>query len=92
MESVTREVEDLDKNGSFCNSGTCAQLTLFASIPLLCRSKASSSATDDLIFSSPDTWKRLPRVCSPDGLQSGRISEDFSYTQMRLLDTPHTHL
>lgn len=33
MESVTREVEDLDKNGSFFNSGTCAQLTLLASIP-----------------------------------------------------------
>lgn len=31
-------------------------------------------------------------ACSLDSLQSGWISEDFSYTQMRLLDTPHTHL
>lgn len=33
MENITREVENLDKNGSFFNSGTCAQLILLASIP-----------------------------------------------------------
>lgn len=96
MESVTREVEDLDKNGSFFNSGTCAQLTLLVSIP----SSAGPQPYPPPTISSflPGTFGRgcqgfaARMACSLDGLQSGWISEDFSYTQVRLLDTSHTHL
>lgn len=73
MASIISEVEGLPKNGFlfffYIQRDLFTQLTLFASIPLLCRSSASSSDYD-LIFSSRDTWKRLPSVCSLDVLQS----------------------
>lgn len=67
-----------------------AQLTLFASISLLCMFSASSSAYD-LIFSSRDTWKRLPSVCSLDGLQSVwvAIRGSLLHTNGTIRQTPH---
>lgn len=71
MEIITREVEDLDKMDPFViQEHAHSTANTVGQHPLLCSSSASSSA-EDLIFSSRDTWKRLPRVCSPHGLLSG---------------------
>lgn len=77
------------KADSFPYAKRRAQPALVTILPLLRRSSASSLAYD-LIFSSHDTWKRLPSVCTLDSLQSwGWLSEDLSYTQMGLWDTAH---